>query len=87
MHKSINASLSDKKYSYKLEKYCSNEGNIYSESLGSIAYQNHPKFIKFISDNNLLFKPYDKFGKSEIMERTVLLVQLVNLIWNDDIFK
>lgn len=87
LHKSINASLSDKKYSYKLEKYCSNEGNIYSESLGSIAYQNHPKFIKFIADNKLLFKPYDKFGKSEIIERTELLVQLVNLIWNDDMFK
>lgn len=34
LHKSINASLNDSKYDYKLSKYCSNEGNIYTESLG-----------------------------------------------------
>ena len=28
LHKSINASLNDSKYDYKLSKYCSNEGNI-----------------------------------------------------------
>lgn len=39
LHKSINASLNDSKYDYKLSKYCSNEGNIYTESLGDQAYQ------------------------------------------------
>ncbi len=34
LHKSINASLNDAKFDYKLQKYCSNEGNIYTESLG-----------------------------------------------------
>ena len=51
LHKSINASLNDSKYDYKLSKYCSNEGNIYSESLGALAYQNNPRFIKFVNDN------------------------------------
>ena len=86
LHKSINASLNDSKYDYKLSKYCSNEGNIYTESLGDHAYQNNPKFKKFIADNGLGFKPYAQFGKAEITERIQLLVQLVNLVWNAEMF-
>lgn len=87
LHKSINASLNDARYEFKLSKYCSTEGNIYTESLGELAYQNNPKFKKFISDNGLLFKPYPHFGKTEITERIQLLVQLVNLIWNSKMFE
>ena len=86
LHKSINSSLNDSKYDYKLSKYCSNEGNIYTESLGELAYQNNPKFNKFIVDNGLKFKPYLQFGKVEISERTELLIQLVNLVWNTKMF-
>ena len=86
LHKSINASLNDARYDYKLCKYCSNEGNIYTESLGDQAYQNNPKFKKFVSDNNLLFKPHAQFGKAEISERIQLLIQLVGLVWNADMF-
>lgn len=86
LHKSINASLNDSKYDYKLSKYCSNEGNIYTESLGDQAYQNNPKFKKFIADNGLGFKPYAQFGKAEITERIQLIVQLVNLVWNSEMF-
>lgn len=86
LHKSINASLNDSKYDYKLSKYCSDEGNIYTESLGDQAYQNNPKFKKFIADNGLGFKPYAQFGKAEITERIQLLVQLVNLVWNAEMF-
>ncbi len=86
LHKSINASLNDAKYDYKLKKYCSNEGNIYTESLGELAYQNNPKFKKFIADNNLGFKAYASFGKNEITERIAVLVALVKLVWNDDMF-
>lgn len=86
LHKSINASLNDAKYDYKLKKYCSNEGNIYTESLGDLAYQNNPKFKKFIADNNLGFKSYASFGKNEITERIAVLVDLVKLVWNDDMF-
>lgn len=87
LHKSINASLNDAKYDYKLKKYCSNEGNIYTESLGESAYQNNPQFKKFIADNDLAFKPYEQFGKAEIVERTAVLADLVKLVWNDDMFK
>lgn len=87
LHKSINASLNDAGYEYKLKKYCSNEGNIYTESLGDSAYQNHPQFKKFIADHNLGFKAYAKFGKTEITERTAVLVELTKLIWNDEMFR
>lgn len=87
LHKSINASLNDADYTYKLTKYCSTEGNIYTESLGNLAYQNNPKFNKFIADNELNFKPYNQFGKTEIIERIDLLVQLVKMVWNDEMFK
>lgn len=86
LHKSINASLNDSKYDFKLSKYCSNEGNIYSESLGALAYQNNPRFIKFVNDNALPFKPYDTFGKAEISERIQLLVSLVGMVWNPEMF-
>lgn len=87
LHKSINASLNDAKYDYKLKKYCSNEGNIYTESLGDLAYQNNPKFKKFIVDNGLGFKAYASFGKNEITERTAVLVDLLKLVWNDNMFQ
>lgn len=87
LHKSINASLNDAKYDYKLGKYCSNEGNIYTESLGDSAYQNNPKFKKFIEDHELGFKAYAQFGKAEITERTSVLIQLIQLVWNDDLFQ
>lgn len=86
LHKSINASLNDSKYDHKLTKYCSTEGNIYTESLGDLAYQHNPKFLKFVSENSLLFKAYPKFGKAEISERIQLLIQLVKLIWNGEMF-
>ena len=56
LHKSINASLNDLTYDKKLKKYCSNEGNIYSESLGQQAYENNPRFVKFVNKNKLSFK-------------------------------
>lgn len=87
LHKSINASLNDSKYEFKLLKYCSNEGNIFTESLGDLAYQNNPQFKKFVSENGLAFKPYTHFGKDEIAERLQLLIQLVKLVWNTNMFQ
>lgn len=87
LHKSINASLNDKKYDQKIQKYCSNEGNIYTESLGEQAYTNNPQFVKFVKSNSLFFEPYDKFGKDEINKRNKLFAELVKLVWNDELFK
>ena len=87
LHKSINASLNDAKYDYKLKKYCSNEGNIYTESLMICLPEQSKIHKKFIADYQLGFKAYAQFGKAEIMERTSVLIQLVQLIWNDEMFK
>ena len=86
LRKSINSSLSDSDYSQKIVKYCSTDGNIYAASLGAQTYQNNPRFKKFVTDNNLTFEPFDKFGKAEIQKRTALIIQLVNLIWNAEEF-
>lgn len=85
--KSVNASLNDSKYDVKVKKYCSNEGNILSASLGEITYKNNTRFINFIKENNLNFKPYNEFGKAEIEERFMLIKSLVNLIWNENNLK
>ena len=42
--------------------------------------------MKFIADNSLGFKGYASFGKNEITERIAVLVDLVKLVWNDDMF-
>ena len=52
-----------------------------------MAYVNNPRFIRFVKDNNLGFKPYKQFGKTEISERNKLFIQLVRLVWNDEMFK
>lgn len=82
--KSLNASLQEQKYEYKVDKYCSADGNIYSESLNEKAYQNNPRFVKFANDNNLDFKSYQHFGKNEILERSKLVKEIAAVIWNTD---
>ena len=86
LRKSINASLSDEKYAVKLVKYCSNEGNIYSESLGHQAYVNNPRFKRFVEENALPFVPYEVFGKEQIADRRVLFAKLMRFVWNTDDF-
>ena len=87
LHKSINASLNDALYQDKLAKYCSNEGHIYSETLGELAYKNNPRFLRFIENNNLKFEACSKFGKNEIQKRNKLVAERVKLIWNTDLFE
>ena len=86
LHKSINASLSDEKYAVKLIKYCSNEGNIYSESLGHQAYVNNPRFKRFVEENALPFVSYEVFGKEQIAARRLLFAKLMRFVWNTDDF-
>lgn len=83
--KKINASLNDANYSDKLPFYYAE--NIYAKSLNAQAYQHNSGFKKFITDNNLSFKAFDKFGKAEIEERVKLVIELANLIWNTKEFQ
>lgn len=85
LKKSVNASLGDADFNEKLRIYASS-GNIYSASLGRLAYTNYPRFKKFYTRHNLHFHWYEKFGKAEILERNRLLVELANLVWNTQMF-
>ena len=78
----INQSLNDKEYNYKVNTYESANGNILGASLGEKVYLNNPEFSKFIKNNNLNFKSYNKFGKDEINDRKILYKQLCDMIWN-----
>ena len=82
--KSLNASLNEKKYDYKVEKYRSADGNIYSESLHPDCYRNNVRFVKFINESGLGFKSYERFGKNEINEREQLVEKIASKIWNVD---
>lgn len=86
LHKSINASLNDSKYEEKIKKYCSNEGNIYSETLGELAYKNNPRFLLFIKSKNINFEAHKKFGKEEITKRNKIITKLIKLVWNNELF-
>ena len=74
--------MNDKEYSYKVNTYESANGNILGASLGEKVYLNNPEFSRFIKNNNLNFRSYNKFGKDEINDRKVLYKQLCNMIWN-----
>lgn len=68
--KSFNASYNDSTYDVKVKQYFSQ--NILAQSLNAQKYVNNPGFVKFKNENNLPFKPYDKFTKEAINERTDL---------------
>lgn len=78
----VNRSLQDKTYTQKLKKYASE--NMYAASLSDTAYEHQPKFKSAKAKYELLFTPYEKFGKDEQLERTELVKQLANLIWSPE---
>lgn len=86
LRKSLNASLNDNLYEDKLPKYASSESNIYAASLNDITYQNNPRFLRFINDNEIPLKSFKQFGKKEIVERNKALAVLMNMIWNEEMF-
>jgi hypothetical protein len=80
-----NRSYQDMKYSEKRELYLTN--NIIAQSFHEKCYDNNPKFLSFINENNYSFKPYETFGKNEINERQQLYQNMANDIWSSRILK
>jgi hypothetical protein len=76
----VNRSLQDKPYDQKAPHYA--KQNLYAASLTAATYEHEPQFKQFRTANNLPFKPYESFGKSEQSERRVLVEHLVNLVWS-----
>lgn len=48
------------------------------------AYEHQPQFLNFIQTKDLPFKAYEIYGKSEQLERRILIKKLVNQIWSVD---
>ncbi|MEQ7137444.1 DUF262 domain-containing protein [Enterococcus casseliflavus] len=76
--KSFNTSYGDSSYEIKLEQYFSQ--NILAQTLNKKKYQNSPRFIKFMKESTLEFKPYELFKKESIYERAELYKNI--LYWN-----
>jgi hypothetical protein len=76
----VNRSLQDKPYDQKAMHYA--KQNLYAASLTAATYEHEPQFKQFRTANNLPFKPYELFGKTEQTERRLLVEQLVNLVWS-----
>ena len=68
--KSFNASYGDDPYDIKVKQYFSQ--NILAQTLNIQKYSNNPGFIAFMNNSKLPFKPYDKFDKAAINDRTDL---------------
>ncbi|MFM7571988.1 MAG: HNH endonuclease family protein [Snowella sp.] len=76
-----NKSLKDRPFSYKKNFYLR---GLFARSLCEKAYIHETGFRNFITKNGFDFKPYEKFGIEEIDERTDLIAQIAEYIWNRD---
>lgn len=81
--KDKNRSLQDMEYKDKVKKYDSE--NLLARSLNKNCYINNPSFIRFINDKKLDFKYYNKFNKSEFIQRNNLYKDLCKRIWDVNI--
>lgn len=78
----VNASLSDKPYEEKLDKY--SEQNILARSLHENFYQNNPAFQKMLKEHSLQFRSHDCFTKKDLVDRSKLYLEIAKLIWSSD---
>jgi len=81
----VNRSLQDKPFEYKAPHYAKH--NLYAGSLTASIYQHEIRFHEFCIKNNLPFKPFEKFGKKEQLERRELILALVNQVWSPERLK
>lgn len=81
----VNRSLQDKSFTEKAPHYGGQ--NLFAASLTASTYDHQPQFKQFFQSKGCAFKPYEKFGKAEQLERRQLLTQLVNLVWSPDRLK
>ena len=76
----VNRSLQAKPFEKKREHYA--KQNFYAASLDASSYQHQPQFLEFTAKNQLPFKPFESFTKTEQLARRELLAALVELIWS-----
>ncbi len=78
----VNRSYQDKSFKDKSPHYA--KQNLFAASLTGSTYEHQPKFDYFIKTRGLPFKPYQKFGKTEQLERTLLIKKMANQIWSHE---
>ena len=78
----VNRSYQNKPFDVKAPHYA--KQNLYAASLTASTYQHQPQFRQFQKSNDLSFRPYDKFGKTEQLERRSLIRQLVESVWSPE---
>ena len=78
--KGTNQSFKDDPYTKKLPHYL--KENLLAQSLHQDCYSKNPNFLNFIHSTNLNFKPYQNFGKNELVERTELYKKICETIWD-----
>jgi hypothetical protein len=78
--KKFNASFGDLTYEEKLAHY--NAQNLLARSLNAQCYDRNPGFLQFVSRRGLPFRPYEKFDKADLEERSVLYRLLAERIWD-----
>lgn len=74
-----NISSNNEVYSEKLKSYANSL--YWNETLREDTYKSKLDFERFSAENNLQFRPMDKFGPEELEERHRLLFDLLPLIW------
>ncbi len=79
---SDNASYSDMSYPEKVKHYA--KQNLLACSLNTIAYENNPGFMKFLSVTGLPFRAMPEFLKANLDERHKLYTSLASLCWSPD---
>jgi hypothetical protein len=75
-----NQSLSDMPVKDKLPIYMGQ--NSLTKSLSVGAYINNPNFVNFCKKENLAFKGYSDFKKTDIEERCKLYADMADKIWS-----
>ncbi|MBD1399444.1 DUF262 domain-containing protein [Pelovirga terrestris] len=78
----VNRSLNDLAFEKKAPHYA--KQNLFAASLAEASYQHSPKFRQFMETNDLFFKHYSTFGRSEQHERRELLAAVVDKVWSPD---
>lgn len=80
----FNQSYGDLPYEEKLPHYFGQ--NLLAKSLHPQCYEKNPKFLKYVNDSNLPFKPHEQFKKKDIEERQLLYQKLLEEIYNLKMF-
>jgi uncharacterized protein with ParB-like and HNH nuclease domain len=80
LSKDKNRSFQAMDYARKVIKYDSE--NLLARTLNQNCYSNNPLFLGFKQANNLSFKAYSQFDKSDMIERQQLYKELSKKIWD-----